>query len=158
MKRVYRLAALAALLAFAGLSFSYYTSRPESGVRDAVSEARQASQTVEVAGQIVKITVAQSPEEHQRGLGGRASLAADEGMLFVFPEDGKYSFWMKDMLFSIDILWLAVDGTIVYIEQGVAPDTYPGNFASPGPARYVLELPAGFVSKNIVSVGDIVRL
>ena len=141
MKHAYQLAALAALLALA--ASVVFFGRPT---------------TVQVGGLEVQITVAQTPLERQRGLSGHESLAPDEGMLFVFPEDGKYAFWMKDMRFSIDIVWLSADGGIIYMAQNVSPDTYPANFAPPTPARYVLELPAGFVGRNNVSVGDIVRL
>ncbi|MDO8514194.1 MAG: DUF192 domain-containing protein [bacterium] len=114
--------------------------------------------TVHIGSQTIKVTVAQTPEERQKGLSGREGLATDEGMLFVFPTDGKYAFWMKDMRFSIDILWLSSDGTIVHLAQNVSPDTYPKNFTSESAARYVLELPAGYAASNLVRVGDIVQL
>jgi len=79
-------------------------------------------------------------------------------MLFVFPEDGKYAFWMKDMRFSIDILWLSADGRVVYMALNVSPDTYPQVFRPDVPARYVLELPAGYAKAHAVRIGDIVRL
>ena len=77
---------------------------------------------------------------------------------FVFPKDGIYAFWMKDMLFSIDILWLSARGSVVYMAQNVSPDTYPQSFQPEMLARYVLELPAGYVKEYNVVVGDIVRL
>src|SRR3989338_1806519 len=79
----------------------------------------------------------------QQSLSGRSGLAEGEGMLFVFPQDGKYGFWMKDMRFSIDILWLNASGMVVYMAQNVSPDSFPKSFESDVPARYVLELPAG---------------
>ncbi|MDO8575927.1 MAG: DUF192 domain-containing protein, partial [bacterium] len=85
-------------------------------------------------------------------------LAADEGMLFVSPEDGGHAFWMKDMLFPIDILWISADGRVVYMAENVSPDTYPQSFRPDAPARYVLELPAGYAGAHGVSVGDVVRL
>lgn len=77
--------------------------------------------TVELAGQTVHVAVVDTPIARQRGLSGRQGLAGDEGMLFVFPQDGKYSIWMKDMLFSIDIVWIAADGGIVDMVQNVSP-------------------------------------
>ena len=114
--------------------------------------------TVALRGQTVRVSVADTPASRQRGLGGRSGLAPDEGMLFVFPQDGTYGFWMKDMSFSIDILWLSADGAVVYMAQNVSPDTYPQRFGPAEPARYVLELHAGFVIENNVTIGDIVRL
>ena len=113
--------------------------------------------TVELRGQTIHIAVADTETARQQGLSGRAGLAPDEGMLFVFPEDGEHAFWMKDMLFSIDILWLSADGKVVYMAENVSPDTYPQSFRPDVPARYVLELPAGYAKEYNVIIGDVVR-
>ena len=110
--------------------------------------------TVTLDGATVHVMLARTPAEQERGLGGRDSLAVDQGMLFVFPKDGEYAFWMKDMKFSIDILWLAQDGTVVYIVPNLSPSTYPQTFGPSKPARFVLEVPAGFVAAHWVQVGD----
>ncbi|MEK7132690.1 MAG: DUF192 domain-containing protein [Patescibacteria group bacterium] len=114
--------------------------------------------TVQVAGQPIKVIVADTPEARAKGLGGQTRLAPDEGMLFVFDSDAKYQFWMKDMRFPIDILWLSDKGEVVDIRENASPATYPAVFAPNSPARYVLELPAGFAKENGVSIGEIVRL
>ena len=80
-------------------------------------------------------------------------LTEGEGMLFVFETDDLHSFWMRDMLFSIDILWIAMDGTVVHIEPSVSPDSFPQTFTPPTPARYVLEVPAGFATEHGIEVG-----
>jgi len=103
------------------------------------------------------ITVADTPQKQQQGLSGTDSLPQDQGMLFVFPQDGSYAFWMKDMNYSLDILWLDTAGKIVYMKENLSPDTYPITYQSPVPARYVLEVNAGFVDANNISVGDIVH-
>ena len=113
---------------------------------------------IEIAGRTITVSVADMPEERERGLGGREGLAPDEGMLFVFPEDGMYSFWMKDMHFAIDILWISYDGVIVDIRQNVSPDTSPATFTPRTEARYVVELPAGYSEEYNLRSGDIVRL
>lgn len=112
---------------------------------------------VHLAGEVIAVDVADDPAERERGLSGRAGLSANEGMLFVFPEDGQHGFWMKDMRFAIDILWLAADGTIVHLEESVAPESYPRVFTPSAAARMVLELPAGWAAGHGVRVGDIVR-
>lgn len=77
------------------------------------------------------------------GLSGVASLPQGvDGMLFVFPEPGQYSIWMKDMLMSLDIYWLDEKFEIVHQELQVSPDTYPQSFTNETPALYVLELPS----------------
>ncbi len=103
----------------------------------------------------VYVAIADNEASRELGLGGRTGLAPDEGMLFIFPKEGEYPFWMKDMKFSIDILWLANDGSILYIASSVAPETYPKTFApSSGLARYVLELSAGYSVAHNIKVGD----
>lgn len=105
----------------------------------------------------IQVDVADTVDLRERGLGGRGSLAPDTGMLFVFPVDGNYAFWMKDMGFSIDIMWIGNDGRIVFIKQSVSPDTYPQAFAPNAPTRYVLELPAGYSAQHDVKTGDTVQ-
>src|SRR3990167_10987110 len=140
MKRVLITVVLAAIFLFAAMAGYpvYLSPSPVLPVR--VSEVR----TIQLNGQTIRVSVADTETAREQGLSGRAGLATDEGMLFVFLKDGKYAFWMKDMLFSIDILWLSSDGAVVFMAKNVSPDTYPRAFAPDGPARYVLELPAGF--------------
>lgn len=131
---------------------------------------------VSVGGETVRAIVADTPELRERGLSGRESLApgealgrsplgrttgetaTGEAMLFLFPEDGHHSFWMKDMLFSIDIIWISSSSTIVDIHESVSPDSYPTVFTPGSEARYVLELPAGFVASRDVKIGDEIKL
>lgn len=115
-------------------------------------------EVVTVAGREVRVDIADTPEKREQGLSGRSLLTPDTGMLFVFPQEGRYGFWMKDMRFAIDIVWIGSDGRVVSIAQGVSPDTYPQSFISSEPARYVLELPAGFSDRYDLRVGDRIGL
>ncbi len=117
-----------------------------------------ASSTIQLKDRIIRVEIADTPEERERGLSGREGLAEDEGLLFVFEEDRRPAFWMKDMLFAIDILWISRDGAIVHIEENVGPETYPASFTPRSEARYVVELPAGYAARHDVGLGDIVRL
>lgn len=114
--------------------------------------------TITIAGVEVVAEVADTPALQERGLSGRDALLEGKGMLFVFPEDGVWAFWMKDMRFSIDIVWADASGTVVHIEQNVAPETYPQSFAPEKPARYVLELPAGFAQTHGLAEGAYIVL
>jgi hypothetical protein len=114
--------------------------------------------TIQVNEENVRVSIASTPLERAKGLGGRTGLAQDEGMLFVFPADGEYAFWMKDMQFSIDIIWLSADGTIVDLVQDLSPATYPKAFEPKSVSRYVLEVSAGYAVAHNLHVGDIVRL
>ncbi len=107
-----------------------------------------------LAGQSIAVDLASTPQAQTKGLSGRSSLPEGTGMLFWFTRDDFYPFWMPDMHFSIDILWIDSNWTVVHIEEGVSPETYPATFASPTPARYVLELPAGYTSKIGAKTGD----
>lgn len=101
----------------------------------------------------VSVTLAQTNDEMSRGLGGRDGLKENEGMLFVLGKSGVYGFWMKDMKFSIDIVWIE-NNKIVFIQKSVSPDTYPTTFSPAQSASLVLELPSGFCDAHEVSVGD----
>lgn len=98
--------------------------------------------------------VMDTPEQRAQGLSGWDTLPDGEGMLFVFPEDGYHAFWMKDMKFPIDIVWISKDGVVVDTQRGVSPETYPEySFVPQMPVRYVLELPAGWLNQYEVDVG-----
>lgn len=89
-------------------------------------------------------------EERARGLMFREKIEPDQGMLFIFEEEGYHSFWMKNTLIPLDILWLDKDKRIVHIAENVPPcmkDPCP-SYRSPLPARYVLELKAGSAQKH----------
>lgn len=79
----------------------------------------------------------------QRGLSGREQLNDNVVMLFEFEDAQTRCFWMKDMKFFIDIVWLDADKQIVHIKEDADPDSYPESFCPPQPAKYVLEFTSG---------------
>jgi uncharacterized membrane protein (UPF0127 family) len=89
----------------------------------------------------------------EKGLSGRAGLKPDKGMVFVFPIESKQCFWMKDMRFPLDMVWLDDSKAILKIESNVTPDTYPDSFCSPN-TRYVLEFNAGFAREYGLKLGQ----
>jgi len=104
-------------------------------------------------------SVADSPEERQQGLSGTTMLPEDVVKLFVFDDNNRWSFWMKDMRYAIDMLWVNEGEEIVHIERAVAPETYPAqSFTPPVPARYVIETVAGFSEKQQLATGTKVVL
>jgi len=107
-----------------------------------------------------KITalIADTPEKRERGLGLYGPLKGDEGMLFVFEASSLYSFWMKDMTFAIDIIWLDETGKIVDIKEQISPEKPTKIFTNQVPAKYVLELLAGEGHKNNLQVGSQIGL
>lgn len=117
-----------------------------------------ASSTQASAIQPMHFEIVTTPAQQERGLGGRADIPENYGMLFVFPQEGKPGFWMKDMLVPIDIIWLADDGTILGIEDSFPPDSYPQIVYPPKPVKYVLETRAGEARRRGWSVGSQVAL
>lgn len=109
---------------------------------------------IEIGQKIVRVDIADTDYKRELGLSGRNSLDSDTGMLFIFEKEGNYGFWMKDMNFPIDILWVGADFSVVGIEKNVATSTYPKAFGQNYLAKYVLELPAGFSDRNNLSVGN----
>lgn len=103
-----------------------------------------------------KLTVeeATSDRAKAKGLGGRVYLPDNRGMLFVYDEDGKYCFWMKDMNFPIDILWLDESRRVIHIAAHVPPESYPSEICPPADARFVLEVRAGLSQESGVDVGS----
>lgn len=93
-----------------------------------------------INGQALTIERADTSATRERGLSGRESLAADQGLLFVFDQDGGHGIWMKDMRFAIDVLWLDAGGRVIYLVDDMDPSSYPTTYQSPHPTRYVLEL------------------
>lgn len=112
----------------------------------------------------IPVEIADTAQKRQTGLSGRESLTEGEGMLFVFAqEDIRPPFWMKEMKFAIDIIWID-DDKIVQIDENVPapePDTPNSElkFYTPNqPIDYVLEVDAGFVDQHDIKVGDDVNL
>jgi len=106
----------------------------------------------------LRIEFATTTEARERGLGGRASLPDDYGMLFVFNESDHYGFWMKDTLIPLDIFWLDDKRQVVSVAEGVATSTYPHVFYPSWPARYVLETVAGYAQEHHITNGTILLL
>lgn len=96
----------------------------------------------------LKTEVAASPGEKQQGLSDRACLGQDSAMLFNYDTPGDYCFWMKDMNFAIDMIWLDQDKKVVYIKDKVTPDTYPNVFCSDEPAQYIVETSSGLAAES----------
>lgn len=109
---------------------------------------------IKIAGQEIRAELALTEVEQNKGLGGRSELLENSGMLFIFTKPGKYNFWMKDMKFAIDMIWIGEDMKVVFIKKNAKPETYPTTFGSETNAKYVLEVASGFSDKNNLRVGD----
>ncbi len=142
-------AALAtALLAAAGSGHGCRADRPELPARVLVDGAGG-----EVA---VRVEVARTPAQRERGLMDRPHLDADAGMVFVFESSERHGFWMKNTLIPLDLLFIGEDGRVAAVveRQPLSLAVTDGGVES----RYVLEVNGGWARQHGVSAGARVRL
>ena len=102
------------------------------------------------------VELAKTEQEWARGLMFRESMAPDKGMLFVFEEEKEHSFWMKNTLIPLDIVWLNRDKEVVFIAKNSQPcKTENCEIIIPTEkAKYVLELNAGIVDEINLKIGN----
>lgn len=115
------------------------------------------SSSVKIKDLIINVDLAKTPEQITKGLSIKNTLSENEGMLFIFDAPKKYSFWMKDMKFPIDMIWISSDNKIVHIEKNLQPCTFFLFCTSYSPhanSKYVLEVPSNYTTKNNIIVGD----
>lgn len=107
---------------------------------------------------VFQARIADSPAEREKGLSGTSQLGQDQALLFIYDTDEKWSIWMKDMNYAIDIVWLDKSKKVVYIVKNADPESYPReNFSPNEPARYVVEFAAGTVDKKTINIGDVAK-
>ena len=114
---------------------------------------------VSIGGVNILSSLATTPESQSKGLAIKDSLNENEGMLFIFESPQKYSFWMKDMKFPIDIIWINSAGKIVHIEKNLSPCVFllPCPSYTPNEdSLYVLEVVSNFTNKFDIDIGDAV--
>lgn len=109
--------------------------------------------TIRIGNASLAVEVADSPNERAAGLSGRISLAENKGMLFIFKEPGFHPFWMKDMNFPLDIIWIDKNKKIAGIVNSASPDSYPRLFIPPEAVLYVLEVNAGWSKTHSILPG-----
>jgi len=108
---------------------------------------------------IILAEVAFTPEEKSKGLSGRKSLNNGSGMLFYYLESSPSGFWMKGMLFAIDIIWIGKDCRIIKIDAGIPPPSSLNQleiYPAPELTGAVLELNSGQASSLGLKIGDLV--
>lgn len=111
------------------------------------------TRTLNIGDQRYILEVADSDEARSQGLSGRESMSQNKGMIFVYEQEAASCFWMKDMNFALDIIWLDSAHKVVHMEQGAAPESYPEKFCSPEAARYVIELNSGEAARANIAPG-----
>lgn len=104
----------------------------------------------------IQAEVAATDQSRQKGLSGRTSLGDNNGLLFLFDQTQRPIFWMKDMNFELDFIWIERD-RVVQITESVPIRTATGSWTTLRPVQdvdAVLELPAGFIHNHQISLGE----
>lgn len=118
---------------------------------------------VKIGSSTFDVEVAKTSQERTRGLGGRATLASGSGMLFVFEREDRFSFWMKNVSFPLDIIWIDVNKRIADIthsaqaEEG-KPESQLRTYKPSVPVRYALEIAGGSAREKDMKIGQEVEL
>lgn len=104
--------------------------------------------------------VAETPNQQAKGLMYRQSLGEKEGMLFVFSKPDLHGMWMKNMNFSLDMIWLNSSYEITEMRENIAPcqSINCSSYGTVSASMYVLEFPAGTIKKIGLKIGDKINL
>lgn len=105
---------------------------------------------LKIKDKVIDIELADTPQSREQGLSGRDGLPTNTGMYFIFEKADRYAFWMKDMKFDLDFIWIE-NGRVVYLSEHVSN---PATIYPPMPVDRVLEVPSDFVQQNHIAVGD----
>jgi uncharacterized membrane protein (UPF0127 family) len=122
-----------------------------------VQESGLPKQALSINGISLVVEVASTESDKAHGLSGRQSLPEGTGMLFLFDRLDRYSFWMNDMKFALDFIWLNQGQIVEITPQVPAPSAQDPVPAAVRPSREVsavIEVPAGWTAKNNIAVGD----
>ncbi len=112
---------------------------------------------VTVNGLVLRTDISANNEQRTKGLSVKDGLAENEAMLFVFDNEGEHTFWMKNMKFPIDIIWINSNKTVVHIEHSLQPCNLEFLCPTYNPGEdslYVLETVGGFAEKHDVVQGS----
>lgn len=107
--------------------------------------------------QCLNVELAQTKGELTKGLQFRENMDRNAGMLFIFPQNDTYDFWMKDTLMPLDIIWISEDKKVIYISENTPPcrqEQCPVYGPGQELSRYVLEVNAGAANRLGIKIGD----
>lgn len=107
---------------------------------------------IRVGNSTARVELSITPEARREGLMGRTSLGADEGLLMVFPQEQTIEIWMLNMRIPLDVAFFDRDGVLLEWSS-MEPDGGRRIYASPRPARYVLEMNRGWFGRHRLQPG-----
>lgn len=147
------------LAIFFGVVFMQFKGQPFRQIGEQTN-SQLVTGEVKINDAIFTVELAQSDEQRQLGLSGRKSLEQNKGMLFIFEQPGNYSFWMKNMQFPLDLVFIK-DNKVVSVAQNAQPtkeNENPPLFFPEGQVNKVLEINAGLTKKYGIKKGDDVEV
>jgi uncharacterized membrane protein (UPF0127 family) len=156
------------LLLIIGFSLILATKVQAQPDTSLVSEVQEAAQNgidylkakVSIDGLQLSAEIPTTRELMAKGLAVKNELRDNESMLFVYEEPSRHSFWMKDMRFPIDIMWISSNGRVVHIEENLEPcplaPTCP-SYAPNADSQYVLETVSGFAQRHNIGLGTYIK-
>ena len=154
---------IAAPLLYFNPAITNMLSQPEDEQQELIisQEVRSGSNgyrqvNVTVNGMVLIADIAATDEQQIKGLSVKDSLAENEAMLFVYDNEAEYTFWMKDMKFPIDIIWIDANKTVVHIEHDLQPcssELLCPSYKPIDDSLYVLETVSGFAEKHDIAKG-----
>jgi uncharacterized membrane protein (UPF0127 family) len=112
----------------------------------------QNTSAVQLASKTYNLEIANTDTAREKGLGDRSSMPANHGMLFSYRRAGQQCFWMKNMRFSLDMIWLDSAYKVVKVMPNITPQTYPTGYCAV--AQYVIELNAGQAAQANLRLGQ----
>jgi uncharacterized membrane protein (UPF0127 family) len=135
------------LLVWLALCLSTTACQAKPEVTIATQEGREITFVVEVA---------DTPAKRELGLQYRRDLPADRGMIFLFPHEADQTFWMKNTLIPLDMIFINSDRRIVGIAEEAVPFTLDPRSVG-RPSRFVLEINGGLSKRYGIKAGNAVR-
>lgn len=153
MNKTSKIISLISLLLFLFLAAMYIYTKKEP-TRPEQFQGRE-RKSLSIREHIFDVVISKTEVEHTQGLSSTYKINENEGMLFIFPTPSKYNFWMKDMNYPIDILWINKDNRIIFIQKNATPESYPDSFGpTDDQALMVLEITAGLSDKLGITNSD----
>jgi len=136
---------------------------PLNQLIDSKGEKMWKTKSLQIGDKTYEIFLTENEEDMKKGLAAFDDIKDSQGMLFEFEVEDFHSFWMKDMKFDIDIIFLDKEMKVVHIFENVRKDTYKNQndykiFIPKLKSKYVIEIKSGEVKKNKLKLGDIIKL
>lgn len=154
---------IAAAVALTAIAVIQLTPETQNSEEIQISELEYETRKIMIDNIPLTVEIADDSEKIARGLMFREGLADDQGMLFIFEEERKYQFWMMNMKFNLDIIWLDADGKVVHIVENAEPcidaaHTSLCTYNPDEPAKYVLEVNSGFVKERNITENSVMKI